>query len=181
MTEALEINRTKSWIEKFIIGMNICPFAENPFKASLIRYVLCSETDLIEVLTFIEKEIVIIDRSPSQEVETSLIILPFVNLSFEKFIDFNNVVEDLLSYMGLTDIFQSVVFHPLFRYEGSGENDPSNYTNRSPYPMLHILRQKSIEAVADEEAGRRISEANYKKLQTFTSDELSIIIKSMHD
>ncbi|MFT4568889.1 MAG: hypothetical protein ACI9FN_003859 [Saprospiraceae bacterium] len=181
MTEALEVNRTKSWIEKFIIGMNICPFAESPFKASLIRYVLCSETDLIEVLSFIEKEIVIIDRSTSDEIETSLIILPFVNLSFEKFIEFNNVVEDLLAYMGLIDKFQSVAFHPLFRYEGSEENDPSNYTNRSPYPMLHILRQKSIEAVADEEAGRQISEANHKKLQDFSMDELSRIIKSMDD
>jgi len=169
----IEIQKTKEWIERFILGMNICPFAGAPFLSSKIRYALYPEEDLIELLSNIEKEISTIDNASSEEIETSLIILPSIRISFDKFHDFNHVVEDLVSFMGLEDKFQVVAFHPLFRYADAEEDDPSNFTNRSPYPMLHILRQSSIESVADEALGRQISEDNYNKLQRLTVEELN--------
>ena len=181
MEDVIEVKRTKLWIEKFIIGMNICPFAGKPFTTSSIRYVVCPEVDLIEVLASLEKEIVLLDGAAPHEIETTLILLPNVDLSFIEFNDFNMVVEDLLIYMGLTEKFQCVSFHPAFRYADSEADDPSNLTNRSPYPMLHLLRQASVEAVVDAEEGQQISESNFNKLRSLSPDELSAIIKKLHE
>lgn len=139
----LVIERTKKWITEVVIGCNFCPFAANVVKRQTIFYQVETsaeiETCLHSFLSLVKR----MDDDPS--VETSFLIFPNSFGQFDDYLDLVAVSENLLKQKGYEGIYQVASFHPLYLFEGSGEDDPSNYTNRSVYPMLHLLREESID------------------------------------
>jgi hypothetical protein len=141
------INITKSWIEKIVIGLNFCPFAAQPFKSNSIHYEVVVESNLNTVLGEFSK--VCTQLNDDESIETSLIILPEHFDDFEQYLDLVDLCEQLLIIEDLNGVFQVASFHPQYLFAGSEESDPSNYTNRSPYPMIHILREDSLTTAID--------------------------------
>lgn len=165
------IELTKKWIEEFVINLNLCPFAAHPFKSDKIRYAVFKgkDADLEKFHQFCDDEIDFLEKTPATEVETTLIITPHAFLDFDDYLDEIDFLE-----LGLEEVFideeevplQLASFHPNYMFEDTDENDVENYTNRSPYPMFHLLRTNrvtiAIEAHPDIDS---VPENNIKKMQ----------------
>ena len=137
------IERTKKWIVDVVIGCNLCPFAANVLKKQALFYKVETSNDLNECLDSFVNEMERLDNE--EMIDTSLLIFPG---AFEKFDDYLNLLslaEGLLKKKGYEGIYQVASFHPLYLFAGSNEDDAANYTNRSIYPMLHLLREESID------------------------------------
>jgi len=159
------IKKTKSWIHNFVIGLNICPFAGHPFREDKIRYRL-EETESVEKLigTLME-ELIFLQKNKSEEIETSILIHPNVLTEFLDYNDFLSVAEALLEEMELEGEIQIASFHPDYQFAGEAKNAPSNYVTRSPFPMLHLLRESSVtKAIEMHPNTEQIPFDNIKKL-----------------
>ena len=144
MNEADEgiIEQTKNWINKVVVGCNFCPFAAKEVKRGSIRYVLSRSDDPVLLLISLSAEFELLDTDPT--VETTLIILPGVFPDFYDYLEIISLCENFLNEQGKEGIYQIASFHPDYLFEGSSNDDPANYTNRSLYPMIQILRESSI-------------------------------------
>ncbi|HEY8659845.1 MAG TPA: DUF1415 domain-containing protein [Hanamia sp.] len=139
----LVIIQTKKWITDIVIGCNFCPFAAKEVKRNTIHYAVEINKEIAECLNTFLSECKRLDEN--EHIETTLLIFP---QSFNRFDDYLNFVlhaENLLKKKGYEGIYQVASFHPMYYFGNSPMNDAANFTNRSPYPMLHILREKSIE------------------------------------
>jgi len=141
------ISQTKSWLEKVVIGLNFCPFAGREFRRGSIHYAVLNSSDRKKILTQLAIEFQRLDENT--EIETTLIILPGQFNDFNNYLDLIDLCQELLEEEDYEGIYQVASFHPSYLFAGSGENDASNYTNRSPYPMIHILREASITKVLE--------------------------------
>ncbi len=139
----LVINQTKKWIKDVVAGCNFCPFAANVIKQKTIHYFVENSDDAVICLQSFLQEVVRLDKDAA--IETSLIIFPNAFQKFEDYLNIVAVAEKLLQQNGYEGIYQVASFHPLYLFAGSSENDAANYTNRSVYPMLHLLREASID------------------------------------
>ncbi len=160
-----KIEQTKSWINKIVIGLNLCPFAAHPFRAEKIKYRL-EETDDIKQLTeALVEELLFLKNIKSSEVETSFIIHPNVLLEFLDYNDYLSVVEIVLKELELEGIIQVASFHPDYQFAGEAKDAPSNYVTRSPYPMLHLLRESSVtKAIESHPSAEQIPFDNIKTM-----------------
>ncbi len=138
------IDQTKKWIKDVVIACNFCPFAAREMNRNTVHYeVVCNVDDKKEVLNLFLKECIRLDEN--EDIETTLIILPG---SFKKFDDYLALVsqaEKLLRKKGYEGEYQVASFHPLYCFDNAPPDDAANFTNRSPYPMLHLLREERIE------------------------------------
>lgn len=139
------IEQTRSWIEHFVIPLNLCPFANKVFREQRIRYTLSSATTEKALLTTLEQELLYLNQTPSNEIDTSLLIHPHVLTDFFFYNDFLNKADDLITQLSLDGMIQIASFHPQYQFANTNSGDLENYTNRSPYPMLHLLRESSLE------------------------------------
>ncbi len=143
--ENTEISKTQKWLDTVIIEYSICPFAKREFVRNTIHYELVKdkaiEKQLEQLILNCEK----LDNDAS--IETTLLIFPDSLSDFDDYLNFLEIADTLMHKQGYEGIYQLASFHPHYIFAGSEENDPSNYTNRSPYPMLHILREASLEKV----------------------------------
>jgi len=137
------IKQTQCWIEKVIIHYSICPFAKREFEKNNIHYEVIDTDDMQNQLEQLIIQCESLDQDPNRE--TSLLIFPNGLSDFDRYLDLLEISIELLDKQGYEGIYQLASFHPQYRFEGSAIDDPSNYTNRSPYPMLHILREASVE------------------------------------
>lgn len=137
------ILQTEKWISDVVIGCNFCPFAAREMKRGSIRYRCEPGADIEKVLITLIEECTILDND--KDVATTLIILPGAFTGFFSYLDMVELAEKLLKKEGYEGIYQLASFHPEYRFEGSSKDDASNYTNRSPYPMLHLLREADVE------------------------------------
>jgi len=139
------ISQTKKWLSGFIIEHNICPFAKREYDNDSIHYeVVLSEkleNQLQELIYSCEQ----LDNN--EAIETSLLILPNGLFDFDDFLDFLALSNDLMHQQGYEGVYQLASFHPAYCFEGVDADDASNFTNRSPYPMLHLIREASLEKV----------------------------------
>ena len=140
--DAVEITHTSNWIKKVVIGCNFCPFAAKAFVKKSVRYIVIETTDFKTALTALAKEFEFLNGN--ENIETTLIIFSEGFADFLQYLDLVDKGERLLVKENYEGIYQLASFHPLYLFAGSNENDAANYTNRSPYPMLHILREDSI-------------------------------------
>jgi len=147
------IKQTKAWLEQVVIGLQLCPFAEHPFSNNKIEYIVCNETDTEQKLLVLINALTQLDDN--QQIETSLIIFSDPRLNFDNYLDLLELANALMDEYDYSGTYQLASFHPDYQFEGSSPDDASNYTNRSPYPMLHCLRESSVE----------------KALQTFSQPE----------
>lgn len=142
------IAETRDWIEKAVIGLNLCPFAKAVYVSDRIRYCVSEAHSEDSLLADLSRELRALQAADPQTCETVLLILPGVLGDFLDYNDFLDVADATVEALGLAGEIQIASFHPRYQFAGSGPDDVENYTNRSPYPMLHLLRESSVERAA---------------------------------
>ena len=141
------ITQTKKWITHVVVGCNFCPFAARELIKGSIHYEVLENADTQKVLEAVAAAMQQLDNEPN--IETTLLILSFSFFNFDEYLDLLEDAETLLEKEGYEGIYQVASFHPAYLFAESTEDDPSNYTNRSPYPMLHFLREDSVSKAVD--------------------------------
>jgi len=152
MDEPGVIDATRRWVSAVVIGLNLCPFARRVFDADRIRYVVTAAADAEALRQDLARELTALEAAPRSVVETTLLIHPRALGDFLDYNDFLAVGDRLLQSLGLRGTIQIASFHPDYRFVGTEPDAVENYTNRSPYPMLHLLREVSVSEVADDPA-----------------------------
>jgi hypothetical protein len=156
---------TRRWIEKAVIGLRLCPFAAVPFARELIRYRVSEQRSVDGVTQELADELIHLNAADPELCETTLLIHPHALTDFAAYNQFLGAADGTLAALGLRGELQIASFHPDYQYAGSAPNDVQNYTNRSPYPMLHLLREASVtRAVNDYAAIGEIGERNMATL-----------------
>ena len=140
---------TKQWLEKAVIGLNLCPFAKAPHVKNLVRIVVSEARHLDGFLEDLDRELQLLGNTPASELETTLLVHPTLFPDFEIFNQVLEIADDAVVENELEGIVQIAPFHPDFQFEGTEADDISNYTNRSPYPTLHLIREDSITKAAE--------------------------------
>lgn len=148
MTEE-SIQKTKKWIEKIVIGLDLCPFARFPYDKDLIRYVSTDIATEGELLQLLYDELSVIAEAPTSTIETTLVILTNGWSDFIEYLDLVDLAEEVLERLDLEGVIQIASFHPAYQFSHLDENDVRNYTNRSPYPMIHLIREESVTKAVD--------------------------------
>ena len=147
------LDDTRRWIEKAVIGLNLCPFARAVYVKNQVRIVVSRARHLDAFLDELDRELALLQSTPAEEIDTTLLVHPTLFPDFEVFNDFMNVVDDVVAEHDLEGVIQVANFHPDFRFEGEPEGDMSHFTNRAPYPTLHLLREDSVERAVESAGG----------------------------
>jgi hypothetical protein len=145
------ITNTKNWVSNVVVGCNFCPFAAKEVKKGSIHYKVLEHATMKTTLEAVMLSMIQLDEDAA--IETSLLILPGSFLLFDDYLHMLGLAESLLEKEDYEGIYQMASFHPEYLFAGSTNEDPSNYTNRSPYPMLHFLRESSITKAVDSYPG----------------------------
>jgi uncharacterized protein len=140
---------TQAWVERFVIGLNLCPFAGAVAAQGRVRYTVSAARDIDVLYNDLLTELMLIIEADPDVVETTVLVHPLVLQDFEEYLDFLEIVEEALEDADLEGVLQVASFHPQYQFEGVDADDVSHYTNRSPYPMLHILREDSLTGAID--------------------------------
>jgi uncharacterized protein len=143
------IAATQKWLEKAVIGLNLCPFAKAVHIKNQIRYVVCDADTPEALLELLMDELQFLSDTDPAKVDTTLIIHPNVLQDFEDYNEFLDVADAALEDMRLDGELQVASFHPDYQFADTDKNDIGNYTNRSPYPTLHLLREDSIDRAVE--------------------------------
>jgi uncharacterized protein len=143
------IRKTERWVERVVIGLNLCPFAKAVQVKGLVRYVVSDAETTRDLRDALERELEQLVATPALEVDTTLLIHPRVLRDFSDYNDFLGEADELLAELDLEGELQIASFHPEYRFSDADDGDPANYTNRSPYPMLHVLRESSVSRAVD--------------------------------
>ncbi len=164
------------WLEEIVIGLNLCPFAKQPYKNGLVRVVISEAIDEHEQITFFLNELQHLQNEPSSKISTTIIAYTRENKNFQDFNNFVGILENLLIQSGLEEHFQLVAFHPQFQFDEIELTSPANWVGRSPYPIVHLLRNSEIEmALANNLNMEQIPMLNEEKLRALSQEELSKI------
>ena len=143
------IAETRAWVDRAVIGLNLCPFAKAPQVKGLVRYVASAATDPAALLADLITELERLAESKPEKLETTLLIHPGVLADFADYNDFLEVAEDTVAELDLEGVIQVASFHPNYQFDGSEADDIGNATNRSPYPSLHLIREESIDRAVE--------------------------------
>lgn len=167
----------EDWLTGFIIEHDVCPFARRPWSRNLLKILVVEEEEedvLNKTLLQALEELV---TKPRKELETTVLVIPSQLEDFDDFWSYCEWVQDLLVETGVSGILQVVGFHPQFRFAGSAVEDQANFVNRSPYPLLHLLREESVEeAVAQYPDISQIPERNAVYLRRLSKATLERIV-----
>ncbi|MDG6348351.1 DUF1415 domain-containing protein [Luteimonas sp. 8-5] len=139
------IAETQRWLERAVIGLNLCPFAKAVHAKGQVRYVLSAATTPEALLEQLAGELLLLRDTPAVQVDTTLLVHPDVLGDFLDYNDFLDQADALVAGLGLEGVLQVASFHPQYQFAGSEPDDIANCTNRSPYPTLHLLREDSVE------------------------------------
>ena len=172
------ITATQNWLTTFIIRLNICPFAKQVHDAGSLRYRVLDSDKVEYALSELIAECQHLDAEPATE--TTLVLLAAGWALFDDFLDFTAMAEQLLIDQGYEGVYQLASFHPDYCFGGEDENDPANYTNRSPYPMLHIIREASIElALKSYPNPELIPERNIKLTRKLGLEKIQALLRTI--
>jgi hypothetical protein len=167
------VEHTRRWISSFVIGLGLCPFARRVFDAGRIRYAISPSRDENTLLSDLASELHLLVASPNTKIETTLLIHPHVLGNFFDYNDFLGVVEQLLEVLRLRGTIQVASFHPQYRFAGTEPNAAENYTNRSPYPMLHLLRETSVsQAAGASDEALKIPRRNIETMRNLGQEQI---------
>lgn len=142
-SDSLIAKQTLNWIRSFIIEYNLCPFAKGPVNKGTVRIFVSETKKKAQALEELMTEIHLLDENPA--IETTLLVFADSFKDFFAYLDFVDLAEQLILVQGYEGIYQLATFHPDYYFADTDPDDVSNYTNRSPYPMVHILREDSLE------------------------------------
>lgn len=143
------IAAVRDWLEKAVIGLNLCPFAKAVYVKEQVRYVVSRAPHLDGLLEDLDRELDWLAAADPQAIDTTLLIHPALLPDFLDFNDFMQLAEAAVGEHGLEGVIQVASFHPAFQFEGTAPDDIGNYTNRAPFPILHLLREASIARAVD--------------------------------
>lgn len=178
MSKEEYILKTRRWLANFVIGYNLCPFAKLPFQTDKIRYRVYEGTDLEQLALDLTDEVLLLKSIPASEIETTLFVHPNVLNDFYDYNDFLEIADNILLQTGMTGEIQIASFHPDYQFAQTEHEDAENFTNRSPFPMLHLLREASVEKATtfypDIEG---IPDRNIDKLRELGSEKIRKIIR----
>ena len=164
---------TLAWIERVVVGLNLCPFARAPLEGGRLRVTVTACEDPRELLTVVDDELDTLLGHHLAELETTLIVHPKCLVDFDEYNDFLDAAEHLLDVRQLAGTVQIASFHPDYRFADSPPDDLANYTNRSPYPMLHLLREASVAKAVDSHPDiEGVPAANIAKLRAMSIEQL---------
>lgn len=160
------IQDMRKWLEEAVIGLSLCPFARSVYLNNQVRFVVSNARHLDGFLEELDRELDFLAAADPKEIDTTLLIHPTL---LPDFLDFNEVVgiaEEAVVEHELEGVIQVASFHPQFQFDGTEPDDIGNYTNRAPYPTLHLIREESLErAVASHPDPDGIYERNIETLQ----------------
>ena len=166
MSEEEILSVTRQWLEKAVIGLNLCPFAKAVYVKNQVRLVVSRARHADDLLEELDRELDLLVATPADEIDTTLLIHATLFDDFLDFNDFLEVAEGVVDEHGLEGVVQLASFHPRFQFDGTEPDDIGNYTNRAPFAMLHLLREasvdKAVEAFPEADA---IFEENIKTLE----------------
>ncbi|CAM3661567.1 DUF1415 domain-containing protein [Polaromonas hydrogenivorans] len=166
MTDEDVLKQTRHWLEKAVIGLNLCPFAKAVYVKNQVRLVVSQARHADDLLEELDRELDLLVATPAEEIDTTLLIHPTLFDDFLDFNDFLEIAEGVLDEHALEGVVQLASFHPKFQFDGTEPDDISNYTNRAPFAMLHLLREESIDrAVQAFPEAEAIFEENIKTLE----------------
>ena len=172
-TSEQAIAATRHWLERAVIGLNLCPFAKAVHVKGQIRYRVSHADSSDALLEALAEELQTLAAADPGVIDTTLLIHPQVLTDFLDYNDFLDVAEAALEHLGLAGEIQIASFHPRYQFAGTRPDDIDNYTNRSPYPMLHLLREASVaRAVESFPDAADIFEKNIATLRALGSDAL---------
>ena len=143
------ITATRTWLERAVIGLNLCPFARAPYRQSQVHFAVSDATDEEGLLNALVTEIEALVACSPQQRDTTLLILGAGLADFEAFNNFAAASDGLLDALGLEGVLQVATFHPDYHFADTQPDDIENYTNRAPYPILHLLREDSVSRAVD--------------------------------
>ncbi len=165
------IAATRLWLERAVIGLNLCPFAKAVQAKGQVRFVLSDDEAPGALLETLGAELLLLRDAPPEDIDTTLIVHPRVLVDFLDYNDFLEQADALVAELGLEGVLQVASFHPDYQFAGTAPDDVENFTNRSPYPTLHLLREDSVaravEAFPDPDA---IVERNVETLRRLGRD-----------
>jgi hypothetical protein len=138
------IAATRKWLERAVIGLNLCPFAKAVHVKDLVRYVVSEAKTTDSLLDDLERELKFLVDTAPEDVDMTLLMTPDVLTDFADFTDFLDLVEVVLRTQGLAGVLQVASFHPDYVFADAKADDIANYTNRAPYPTLHLIREASL-------------------------------------
>jgi uncharacterized protein len=177
------LSNTRHWLTRAVIGLNLCPFAKAVHVKNQIRYAISEAENLEGVLIDLEAELNRLAQTDAAQIDTTLLIVPHALADFLEYNDCLFFADRMLKQLRLEGELQVASFHPHYQFEGSEPDDIENYTNRAPYPILHLLREASIERAVDafpdaaeiyernQETLRRLGHAGWQKWMSEPADE----------
>ena len=174
------IGPVRHWVETVVVGLNLCPFAKRELVNDRVRFSVSEAETEEQLLADLQAELELLNND--EAVETTLLIHPGVLQDFFDYNQFLNYVDSLLTQMELEGVYQVASFHPDYQFSGTRPDDVENYTNRSPYPMLHLIREDSLErAIAGYPHPDRIPERNIELLESLGRDKMQALLKACYD
>lgn len=141
---AAVVATTRTWLERAVIGLQLCPFARAVYVNEQVRYVVSDASNTDALREVLERELRTLAQTDASVIDTTLLIHPQVLTDFLDYNDFLDVAEETVEALDLEGVVQIASFHPAYRFAGTAHGDVTNCTNRSPYPMLHLLREASV-------------------------------------
>lgn len=145
MTDDEVLTKTRHWLEKAVIGLNLCPFAKAVYVKNQVRLVVSQARHADGLLEELDRELDLLVATAADEIDTTLLIHPTLFDDFLDFNDFLEIAEGVVDEHGLEGVVQLASFHPGFQFDGTEPDDITNYTNRAPFAILHLLREESVE------------------------------------
>lgn len=171
------IKSVRGWVETVVVGLNLCPFAKRELINNRVRFCVSDADYPEQLLSSLQTELERLGHDSS--IETTLLIHPNTLTDFQDYNQFLDIADELLTDMELQGIYQIASFHPQYQFADSEMDDVENYTNRSPYPMLHLIREQSLEnALANYPDADKIPERNIALLKQLGHDKMQALLQS---
>jgi len=178
--EKQAVMAVRRWVEDLIIELNLCPFAKREMVTKRVRFIVTDATTEEQLLAALSTELTHLNKN--EDVETTLLIHPGVAKDFLDYNQFLDRADQLLVQMQLEGIYQVASFHPDYQFAGTEKDDAENYTNRSPYPLLHLLREASLEQAIDNYPDvEKIPLRNIEKMKSMGSPTLRALVEACSD
>ena len=166
LTKQEVIDRTKLWLEGAVIGLHLCPFAKMVWDKGLVRIKVSMNGSIPDTIKVLYDEAHHLDQTPQDQLSNTLIVFPAGMEDFEVFLERVDIAEITLEDQRLDKVLQVAHFHPLYQFAGTSADDVSNYTNRSPFPIIHLLRRDEVkEAAASLDAIEKVGDVNARKME----------------
>lgn len=166
------IDDINQWLDEVVIGLNLCPFAAKPRREKRVRIAISHATDEEALLNDLQAELERLSDTPVEELETTLLAIPDMLENFEDYNDFLDAVDLWVEQFGWEGELQVASFHPQYQFADTEADEPGNLTNRSPWPMLHIIREESLEKAIEHYPDiEGIPERNVERMKTLSPEE----------